>query len=636
MQRLLLFSVLTGVVALLAISLAGLSLTYGLDTPPNRIRVDDLGGLATIMLPETDAPPLLTASGADFYPALGALHGTRALWQAILLRQVALGQMMAWVGPSGEAIDRAVFSLDLEHRSRMAFEALPERDKAHLVAFTRGFNAALRETALSDRFLSLLSVTPEPWEPWHTLLIERLWLWLVADIDASGVEPLPAVREAYRSLIADRALVSKTLALHGFDNQVQWASTVGDTTITYVRYVLGSSALSWLTEVQLTDERYLLQLPGTPFTLASFSRDEARAYLPTAAAQLRWVSTDSQTRVRKRTFTLSDGSQETIPLTFYDNALRLTRTVLTTETGLQERDLVLSWSGFTSLSDAPTWMSVSPDFTALRLFEPLGAGGEPTSSRSERLLHPTGWVQGGSRVANALRVSLEDLHTQGIDVREAIERPFSAALYERAMRYADALSLNPRTVPAEQIAYTYLRGWDGQFEPSSIGATIFTYLENHLEHTWTAGDSLPQQAYARAFSAAVADLTADLGPLPLEWRWEKAFTPTLHFPVWGDGQSIRLTERIWRLYPPLSVLPIGSPYALRYGPSPKQDPVATASIEIMWVREGEQTQVFVRRTAVNVNTFMARYLYEFRERYPTPVWATNQGRVRIIRLVPTS
>lgn len=636
MQRLVLFSVFIGLAVITAVSLVGLSLTYGLDAPPNRIAVPGLHASGTITLYDSDIPPALAVNDSSLYPALGALHGTRALWQAVLLRQVARGTMTEWLGESAEDVDRAMFSLDLEHRSVLAYNSLPQRDKDRLAAFARGFNAAMRETALSDRFMSLLSITPDPWEPWHALLVERLWLWLATEIDSSQIRALPSALEALHALENQRALVRQTLSLHGFQDQVQWTSTTGDTAIAHVRYVLGNSALPWLIEFQLPDQRYLLQLPGTPFTIASFSRDEARAYLPVSTARLDWVSTQARTSIRKKTFRLADGSEETIPLTFYDDALRLTRVVSTADSGLVERDLVLSWSGYSSQTDASVWLSLTPDFSSLRLFTPPVTVGQPPSTGHVALAHPTGWVQGAPRVAEALRSALVDVHSQGGDLRDAYTRTFSAYLYEKAKVYANVLSVAPRTLPAEQIAYTYLRGWDGQFEPSSIGATVFTYLESHLAQQWMAGDSLPEEAYRRAFSAAVEAITTDLGNLPLEWRWEKAYMPTLEFPVWGNGESIALPARIWRLYPPLSVLPMGSRYAFRYGPSPKQPTPAAASLEITWIREGSQTQMMVRRTSVDVYTFMARYLYELRERYPTPVWSANQGDVRIIHLVPTS
>lgn len=636
MQRLFLFSAIVGIAVISVIALVALALTYGLDTPPKTIAVPGLSDAGTITLFEAEYPPLLNVQDENLYPALGALHGTRSLWQAILLRQVAQGKMMVWLGAHAEEIDRATLSLDLEHRSRLAFATLPEEDQLRLVAFAQGFNAAMRKTALSDRFMSLLSITPEPWEPWHSLLIERLWLWLASDIDVASADAVPAVRDALNTVESQRTLIRQTLALHGFEDQVQWLSTQGDTTLRHVRYVLGSSALPWLTEVQLPNQRYLLQLPGTPFTLAFFSRDEASAYLPAARAQLRWVSTDAPTSVRKRTLTLSDGTQETIPLTFYEDALRLTRMVLTSETGLEERDLVLSWSGYSSRTDAPVFMRVSPDYNQLHLFSPQDLTGQRVESGLVVREHPTGWVYGAPVVSEAIRQSITERDAVGHSLLDALLRPYSASQYQRATQYADALSVLPKADSAQLVAYTYLRGWDGQYDPSSIGATVFTSVEAQLQRIGTVGDSLRPQALHQAFAHAVSEITARHGDSPLEWRWEKAFTPALLFPLWGDGTQLTLPARIWRLYTPLSVLALGSPYALRYGPSPTQRIPASASLEITWIRERTQTQVLVRRTGVNVNTFMGRYLYEFRERYPAPVWSANQGDVRIIRLVPTS
>src|SRR5690606_10817922 len=126
----------------------------------------------------------------DLYRAIGFAQGSSRTWAALLLRQAAVGELSHWFGPSAVDIDGHVAALRLDELARQAFATLQPADQQILQGFAEGMNAAMSAgfvTRLDP--LVALRVSPEPWEPWHTLAIERLFAWLSADIPVDTSAP---------------------------------------------------------------------------------------------------------------------------------------------------------------------------------------------------------------------------------------------------------------------------------------------------------------------------------------------------------------------------------------------------------------------------------------------------------------
>ncbi|RRH76147.1 penicillin acylase family protein [Falsigemmobacter faecalis] len=148
-------------------------------------------------------PHVTAGPERDLFVANGWIHARDRLWQMDAARRRALGRWAEWVGAEGLASDRLMRKLGIEAVSRADYAALSAQTKAMCEAYSAGVNAFIAAGDLPPEY-ALLAETPEPWEPWHCVVVMRqrgllmgsVWfkLWRAAAYAVAGPENLHLLR----------------------------------------------------------------------------------------------------------------------------------------------------------------------------------------------------------------------------------------------------------------------------------------------------------------------------------------------------------------------------------------------------------------------------------------------------------
>jgi penicillin amidase len=115
-------------------------------------------------------PHVVAASQRDLFFAQGFAEGSDRLFQMDLTRRYALGTLAEILGPRALAMDEAQRYYDVAGVSARQWHALGSRERAALVAFSAGVNAAIRQQPLPVEF-RLLLYRPKPWRPQDSLAV---------------------------------------------------------------------------------------------------------------------------------------------------------------------------------------------------------------------------------------------------------------------------------------------------------------------------------------------------------------------------------------------------------------------------------------------------------------------------------
>ncbi len=150
--------------------------TFGVSLPRVRGRLGLAGLIAevTVARDRWGVPHLNATSMEDAAFAVGVVHAQDRLWQMEVTRRVATGRISEVIGSEGVNIDRFIRRVGLHRVAREEELRLAPEARRMLKAYAAGVNAI----ALSGRALPLeyrlLGVTPEPWEPMHSLAALKL------------------------------------------------------------------------------------------------------------------------------------------------------------------------------------------------------------------------------------------------------------------------------------------------------------------------------------------------------------------------------------------------------------------------------------------------------------------------------
>src|SRR5262249_4378610 len=112
-------------------------------------------------------------SADDAFFAQGFVHAQDRMWQMDAARRRMLGRFAEWEGPTGIAADALARRLNIAVASRRDYAALSRDAVAMLEAYAAGVNAYMRQAPALPFEYSLTGGAPEPWEPWHSVLVMR-------------------------------------------------------------------------------------------------------------------------------------------------------------------------------------------------------------------------------------------------------------------------------------------------------------------------------------------------------------------------------------------------------------------------------------------------------------------------------
>ncbi len=521
---------------------------YVIETgPPESSLVEGLGSDVTVSWSSAGIAAVQGETTMDAMVGLGYAQASRRTWPLLLYRAVALGRLSELSGSDGLDSDRAAIRLGIGDGAREAYKTLSDEHRSALSAFAAGVNAALDDRRiLRDPALILSGADPRPWEPWHSIAVERLFAWLGADAraDTAAVRARP-IREA--------------LLLHDFSRSAIVAPTPPLEPGIYARFVFGSSALPVLFEARVSSvygqDVQGASLLGTPFFLAGRTDTRAWAVLPAGTYGARQIGKTFNPNVSHRRILLPDQTEQLVSILADSSGVVLDWD----ERSAPEPDstiLVVSWTGLGAISDAESWLQVVGDRP--RRFALFGGAGvivsegdvsyltdESSVTRSKYFvtLAESPWVAHFTRRLDSLASE-----ASGFLPREWFQDTYS--LWAAETTPVLLSRIEPPQGPLVRDAVAYLRNWDYSFDRASIAASIFNVwaeIVYEIDGSWpglpTGGDAVTESrpedlttTWQDILEFAVARLATDFGSDMSNWRWERVHAGELRFPLLGDKE----------------------------------------------------------------------------------------------------
>ena len=660
MSRTLVIVLTTALVALLACGVM-LYLAYGLSEGlPERGEVSGLSDSTRMVFFEDASVAIEASTREDAFSALGYLHVQHHAWSMVLWRRTALGRLGEWFGDNLLDVDRLSRKLQLGRLARLEYEELPSESRRILEAYTRGVNAALaeRRVLMSDE-LVVLEETPERWEPWHSLAVERLFAWLATS--PPNPDSLERAPLSLRDFLKADTFLRQWLHLYGFQNGVSWvlADSAGSTF--YQRHVYGASALPIYQEVAMTwagsPPLKGATLIGTPFMPAGLSETQAWSILLSSHLRLEPSERDtSHVPLLYDRILSSDGKEHLLQIEpgssglYFEPAKSLI--AMRSDTARAAFGWVLRWSGLTSASDIAGWESLrSGSPPSFELFEGDGllfsrggnaaVLGDPlvtTSPGGGVFISNASWARYASeRLDSLARGRGENLDPDRIrnDQRSTWAERLAPPMIDAAIGVPD--QSNP---VAEALAY--LRNWDHSYDRASIAASVFdTWMTAYRDslHRLPAPvlpDSMLEEHLLRyeLLVRAVRTLTERHGEDISMWRWEQVQRKVYHFPVWSadsilvvDAGALPRTR-----YASIDVPGSGHPTTLAWGPSIVESDLLSPAEWSAWVSTNTWDSFRYHARRFPANAFFGRYLVAGRASETATVAAA--GPAHTLVLVP--
>jgi penicillin G amidase len=158
-------------------------------------RVAGLLAPVTIARDDHGVPAIDASSDTDAFFGLGFAHGQDRLWQLELQRRIANGRLSEIFGRESVPDDVYLRTLGLGDASRAAWSSLDKDARSSLEAYSKGVNAAVAAQRRLPVEFEVLGVRPEPWTPYDSLVIMKLFA-----LDLSGNHQLELQRQFARTL----------------------------------------------------------------------------------------------------------------------------------------------------------------------------------------------------------------------------------------------------------------------------------------------------------------------------------------------------------------------------------------------------------------------------------------------------
>jgi penicillin amidase len=134
----------------------------------------------SIVRDRRDIPHIKAANQHDLYFAEGYAQGSDRLFQLDLSRRYAYGRLAEIFGAKALAVDKAQRAVDINGIAERQLRALAPDDRAAVVAFSEGVNAAAASQPQPVEFRMLL-YRPAPWTPKDSLAVSIVVSLEVAD-----------------------------------------------------------------------------------------------------------------------------------------------------------------------------------------------------------------------------------------------------------------------------------------------------------------------------------------------------------------------------------------------------------------------------------------------------------------------
>lgn len=143
---------------------------HAVATTRGSILVAGLREPVAIVRDRRDVPHISARNEHDLFFAEGYVQGSDRLFQMDLTRRYAYGRLAEILGAKALPLDEAQRAVDVGGIAQRQFRALAPNDRAALVAFSSGVNAAAAMQPLPIEFRMLL-YRPAPWTPKDSLAV---------------------------------------------------------------------------------------------------------------------------------------------------------------------------------------------------------------------------------------------------------------------------------------------------------------------------------------------------------------------------------------------------------------------------------------------------------------------------------
>ncbi len=301
------------VVVLCAALLVARHRLLGVSAPRVRGRLVLTGVAAPVMIGRDrwGVPHVSATSMEDAAFAMGVAHAQDRLWQMEVTRRVATGRISELVGLEGVNIDRFVRRVGLHRVARDEELRLGPEPRRMLKAYAAGVNGIASSGRPLPLEFRLLGVTPEPWEPMHSLAALKLLalgLSMNWDAELQRLELLRAIGPEHAARLdivypdANPTILASTLRASGgadsrsqllgmFREAARWIPTAGGMSNSWVvsgertvtgrpilcndpHLVPGMPSIWYAAHVQAGEdfESTGVTMPGLPFVLIGHNK----------------------------------------------------------------------------------------------------------------------------------------------------------------------------------------------------------------------------------------------------------------------------------------------------------------------------------------------------------------------------
>ena len=138
------------------------------------VRSEKIASGATIYRDGWSIPHIVADNLYDAFFAQGYATAQDRLWQMDFDRLRCLGRASEYLGASSITQDALMRRRSFEDISRADYDLCSEDAKTSLDAYADGVNAFIESSNPLPYEYQLLNTTPEPWEPWHCIVVYKV------------------------------------------------------------------------------------------------------------------------------------------------------------------------------------------------------------------------------------------------------------------------------------------------------------------------------------------------------------------------------------------------------------------------------------------------------------------------------
>jgi len=166
-------------------------------------RIPGLHGPVMVVRDRWGVPHIYATNNHDLFAAQGYITAQDRLWQMLLRRQAARGQLSAWLGASASQADDVLSHQEFFAQAEEILGALESDTHAALDAYALGVNACLQRCPAPPE-LTLLqwqgkTLRIEPWTAQDSIALSQMLLWI-----QSQQSDVTLARTLTQSLSAER------------------------------------------------------------------------------------------------------------------------------------------------------------------------------------------------------------------------------------------------------------------------------------------------------------------------------------------------------------------------------------------------------------------------------------------------